>query len=463
MNDIDSPFIVKTTDKLSIDISVASKRQNRTVLTTLKELGFSLDATRDGSCENINAIGNVLFRSSPKRLSGYLNISVIGNAYLPSTHDKSNAIIRRGANLKKELIGVVKTHALDALRNDLCRRKVTDGSIQVITRINPSDCKSNLLSRVLLDAAERTSAFASSANPQDLKHQVAFFLSTFDTNELLDNPAEIIVKSNGEFEGETPFLNNSLVRAAVKLQSKVVERHVRSAPENVSVMLRRKGIFLEDGWILTRKNGKKYCQKAGEIIAVELREMPLEYAFGIHEHLHYIHAARGNLAFGLFLDGDDIPFSVQAVSKIDRTYKEEALLLAGYNPASCLEFARLFSRPGTPLNTSSFIQSAVRDYLRKKYHQLQAITTSFMPAYASGKSMICSGLNECLLAKSLSHQFFYHDGLPVHKVRRRQVENPVRTTQIPLFPTLELINRIRKPNKTFWKLPNNYMPFYARR
>lgn len=426
---------------------------------TLKGMGFSIVPENE---EGDGEVGTVKITHSPKRVRGYLSVSIVKEKYIPSKHGLSDFVVYPKTNVSCSMTTIVRNYARDALNNMIFREKVINGLTRIMQRIDPNVLNEKLLSKVLMETVEKQLEKYKTLNIQDLKHQTMFFLSTMSLKDIFLNSSRFTINMKGEFSGERPIVSQSTVDYSINEQRKVVENYIRGAPDFVMKVLEKKGIFSDDRWKLIKKGNETYCHDGSDNIPVHLKKIPIEYAMEIHERLHYVHAARGDITYGLFLDGEDVPFSVLSVEKgIDRGYKEEALLLAGYNPSACFEYARLFSRPGTPMNTSSFMLSVVRDKLKEEYPSIQAIITSFMPAYASGKSMICSGFNQCLFAKRLSHKFYYENELLVHHVKRRQNGNPVRRSIMPLHPTLYLICKIREPRKNFWTLPSESMPYYS--
>jgi hypothetical protein len=460
--ELESPTIKDT--EFNLDIVLYSDRPvDSSLFQLFKQIGFSVySKNQTNIIKSEYPAGSIIFLSSPKRVSGCLSISIINGTFLESKHSLSDFVINYDEHTGDNLSIIIRNYTLDFLKNRVCREKVKEGLIKIIPKINPNVLKESFLSRVIMRSVDDYLLNYSTPNMQDLKHQTSFFLTTVNPEELFENFSDFTIKQNGEYSGNYPIVNKGILEYAVNLQAKVVERFVHDAPDDVSALLSHHWPLSKEKGTLFKKDKTVYFKCEFEMISVELREVSLEYALSIHEHLHYIHAARGEMAFGLFLDGDDIPFSVLTVDRIDRNYKEEALLLAGLNPSTCLEFSRLFSRPGSPMNTSSFILSSVRDFLKKKYPSTQAIITSFMPAYASGKSMICSKFDNCLFSKELSHKFYDVDGILVHKVRRRQDGNCVKESIIPLFPTLYLICKMRSPNNNFWRIPSGYMPYYSK-
>jgi hypothetical protein len=168
------------------------------------------------------------------------------------------------------------------------------------------------------------------------------------------------------------------------------------------------------------------------------------------------------MAFGLFLEDEVIPFSVVAFDEIDRPYKQDLLLMLGYNPSQCLDLARLYSKPGTPFNTSSTIFTLAFSYFRENQPEIQAVLSAFMPTYAHGMSMISAGFNYGSLVKEWRHSFAEReiDGEKawelVTKRRISESETTIRS-QWPLLPVFELFVPIRPPRFTPFEELNGAM------
>lgn len=431
------------------------------LLKSFNNMGLSIYSDHKIITRAKSPVGSINLLTSPKRVSGCMSISITDGRFIESKHSLSDFIIKHDDHLEENLVKIIHTYALDFIKNLACKEKVREGLTKVVKKVNPNELNDTLLSRIIIKYLDEYLTNYSTPNIQDLKHQAAFFLSTVEPSDLFKNFHEFSIQPAGDFVGNRPVVNKEVVREAVDSQEKVVERFIHETPDDVKYLLELRKPFSKDSTILKRNNGIYFSNNL-DLIPVELREVPLDYAYSVHENLHYIHAARGEMAFGLFLDGYDIPFSVLTVDKIDRNYKKEAILMSGLNPSTCLEFSRLFSRPDCPMNTSSFMLSSVKDILKKRYPSTQAIMTSFMPAYASGKSMICSKFDTCLFSKELWHEFYEVDDLIMHRVRRRKQSNCIRENKFPLSPTLYLICKLRNPSNNFWRLPTEYMPYYSK-
>lgn len=308
-------------------------------------------------------------------------------------------------------------------------------------------------------------------DPQDLKYQVLFRLTTFSVAEVFEGGEQLqdYLKTIGAYEHwsnilrvdagfVTPFrLNQDLLNSVIVEQAKIIADRIAQSPLPIRDILTPAGIFAEPGWVIAKRNGDIFAvQEEGSahssMVPLELREVDSAYAKQLHGDLHYIHTPRADLAFGLFVQGEDIPFSVLALDKIDRPYKQNVLLAQGYDPRRCYDLTRLYSKPGTPGNTSSSIFGLTFRYLREQYPETQAVVSAFMPSYATGVSMTSGGFNNPIMIKTLRHTFaptVTSDGSIAyeHLTRRRHSDasGELITNQFPLLPTIELMTKLREP------------------
>ena len=127
------------------------------------------------------------------------------------------------------------------------------------------------------------------------------------------------------------------------------------------------------------------------------------------------------------------------------------MLLFGYVPRNCLDFTRLYSRPGVPKNVSSAIFGETFTYIRQHEPKIEAAISAFMPSYASGLSMLTGGFETPILIKPGVHYFGPIDvqGQQVmeHLTKRRQLgsNDNLISSRFPLLPVIELISPLKEP------------------
>ncbi len=308
-------------------------------------------------------------------------------------------------------------------------------------------------------------------DPQDLKYQVLFRLTTFPVSQVFEGGKELeqYLTSLGAYEHWSNILlvdanvasayklNQSLLRFVIEEQAKIIADRLSKSPLPIREILTPASIFAEPGWVIAKRNGDVVAvQEEGsahsDMVALDFQEIDPAYARQLHGDLHYIHTPRADLAFGLFVRGEEIPFSVLALDKIDRPYKQNVLLAQGYDPRRCYDLTRLYSKPGTPGNASSSIFALTFKYLREQYSETQAVVSAFMPSYATGVSMTSGGFDNPIMLKTLRHTFSpveTSDGGTAyeHLTRRRLSgsDDELITSQFPLLPTIELMTKLREP------------------
>lgn len=249
-----------------------------------------------------------------------------------------------------------------------------------------------------------------------------------------------------------------VIRKIAEEQLLIIQERMQGASLPLDKLLIRDGIFAEPDWKLQKYGGKLAAIKVQDDQVVDSKEVsfrPVDpnYARELHSILHYIHTPRCIMAFGLYLEDDELPFSVVAFDEIDRPYKKDLLFMYGYNPEKCLDLARLYSRPGTPFNTSSTIFTLAFTYFKENQPEVQAILSAFMPTYAHGMSMISAGFNYGVLVKEWRHSFAQREinGKSAWElVTKRRVDESqtIIDSQWPLLPVFELMASLQSPRFT---------------
>lgn len=308
-------------------------------------------------------------------------------------------------------------------------------------------------------------------DPLDLLYQTLFRATTLPVADVFQNGdrIEAHLREIGAYDNwrnllsldpwaVTQPINHDLVRSIVEEQAIIVGERIASTQLPVEDILGRKGIFGEAGWQMVKSNGNVFAirpegdrlgEDSVEKKRVEFVPVDTDLAKEFHRVFHYIHTPRAEKAFGLFLEGEELPFSIVAFDAIDRDYKKDLLLMQGYDPEKCLDLARLYSRPGTPFNTSSTIFTLAFEYFRQNEPDVQATLSAFMPSYAHGMSMISAGFNDGVLIKPGKHTFGKKeiDGTEVweHLTNRRSDESQeTALSQWPLLPVMELLAPIQR-------------------
>lgn len=310
----------------------------------------------------------------------------------------------------------------------------------------------------------------------DAMFQVLFRLTTFSPAELFTNGEHLVenlrkkgVTSNWQIipELERDFIqdfqvNPERIQGIIAEQLLIIENRLRHCSLPLKDILSQTGVF-DGNWQLRRDEKDKTKLFAvgpkREKIQVRFDKVKPEIATLFHSYLHYIHTPRTDVAYGLYLEGQDLPFSVEAIEMVGRDYKKNTLLLFGFNPDKVIELTRLYNWPGSPLSTTSIMDRLVFDLFRKEFPEIQAAMTSIMPTYTLSKSQIAGGMKDVVLIKPGKHIFRERiiEGKPVYEHvtnRRREREDLTGTSpqqeiynheDFPLLPVVYLVQPLSKP------------------
>ncbi|PIY94007.1 MAG: hypothetical protein COY68_04215 [Candidatus Levybacteria bacterium CG_4_10_14_0_8_um_filter_35_23] len=433
--------------------------------------------------------GFVLQEATPQQLIE-VGLSIAVGEVKPDVQKKADKAIKRpdSVGVRLGLLREIVSSDIHLSQRTALKHAIESREIQLTPKFVLNNWPRDVLMIRLRQAvADRTNAFMRNENflcdPQDLKYQTLFRLTTFSIESIFKNgiTLETYLRLNGNYQNWRNILstdpsivakfdiNDELIESIVREQATVIGDRLRQSSLPLDQILIPSGIFAESGWVIQKRNGEvNAIQEEGvtslsDSIPLRFEKIDPLLASQIHNDLHYIHTPRADIAFGMYVDGDDFPFSVLAFEKIDREYKQNTLLLHGYDPRKCYDLTRLYSRPGTPGNTSSSMFSMAFAYLKMNYPDIQAIMSSFMPSYATGVSMTSGGLDNPALIKPLDHVFGEKavNGKKVyeHLTRRRRegVDGNILSSQIPLLPTIELIRELQEPKFTPMKEVEKFM------
>lgn len=356
------------------------------------------------------------------------------------------------------------------------RKGTEEGDIAVVDAFKRNDWPSyGLMEHMKAQVQPRIVEYISSSglmcDPLDALYQVLFRLTSFNVRDLfqsgetLENFLEGYKRTDGwrgllrlpETNYENAQLNTQVLNRVLKEQMWLLEQNLGRSKLPLRDILERRGIFDEDGWEIKKDRGQIIAirrDRNGQIIdsrGVSFREVDPALASQFHQDLHYIHTPRSGQSFGFYLEGEELPFSILALEPVDRLYKRNTLLLFGFDPRYCVDFTRLYSRPGVPQNVSSAIFGETFTYIRQHDPRIEAAISAFMPSYASGQSMLTGGFETPILIKPGVHYFApfpFEDGTGLeHLTKRRQqnLEGGLLTSRLPLLPVIELISPLKEP------------------
>ncbi len=276
-------------------------------------------------------------------------------------------------------------------------------------------------------------------DPQDLEHQILFRLTTFPPSQLFKRGLllEEYFEECGVYNDwqKISFLNSKIISKFVLNQEiilKVLKEqllliHERVNKGNFSLNHIFKNIK-NSNKIFTTKEKERYILKwesingkrclaavkfdsTGKVVnsvPVEFKKINKKLGRKFIQALHYTHAPRlKEEIFGFFLSKSKFPFAIQTVNWIKDSpeFRQDALLIKGFNPERCIELRRLYTLPGSPRNIIGVLDRLIIRYFRKLY-DIEVVITTVMPMYAKTRSTtIASGIDQILYARLLSHKF----------------------------------------------------------
>ncbi|GIW57638.1 MAG: hypothetical protein KatS3mg083_583 [Candidatus Dojkabacteria bacterium] len=405
----------------------------------------------------------------------FQGINVVNNVNMKKKADHAITTMKHGAIRFGVLREVVRQGQIERRRRELATA-LAKGEIIMVPKFRlvnwPKDA---LMSHAREQVAAAVDEYIQKNNilcdPQDLKYQTLFRLTTYEVSDVFVNGSQLnnylrdhsayvdwrnILNLDAQFIQQFR-INPKILAATIEEQYLIIKQRLQNSSLPVERILTRTGMFAEPGWVIQKRGNAIFAvQEEGVtatagLVPLAFREINPEFAKQFHQDLHYIHTPRADIAFGLYIVGEDLPFSVLALEKIDRPYKQNVLLIQGYNPCYCYDLTRLYSRPGAPGNTSSSMFSLTFNHIKNNYPEIQAVVSAFMPSYATGISMISGGFDNPVLIKPLVHVFEERmiDGRNTweHVTKRRQQESRGRRirNKFPLLPTIELMSSLQSP------------------
>ncbi len=436
------------------------------------------------TAHRINGLGMIVSSPSQSMQSGPV-IGVNGVRPIPLNwrRDADSITTGSGDTIAAAILRAIIDHSQMMTRREQLQGHVASGEVVLEPEFTTGNWPTHPLMNHIKDQAapfiaDETRRSGILCDDQDIKYQTLFRLTTLPFGELFENGVVLVerLREAGVYEDwrkiitlspsifETFILNENIVRTIVREQLVIIKQRLESSPLPVSEILTRSGIFAEAGWRMEKADGDVFAVRyddGGTLIdrnRVRFEVIEPELASQFHHAFHYIHTPRTHQAYGFFLEGESVPFSVLATEPIDRPYKENMLLMQGYDPKRCIDLARLYSRPGTPFNTSSAIFSLTFAHIRTHQPEIQAVLSAFMPTYATGKSMLSGGFDHAVLIKPNRHLFGERiiGGQRVweHLTKRRLepgCDTKVTHPDMPMLPVVELMSPIKPPR--FQPLP----------
>jgi hypothetical protein len=389
-------------------------------------------------------------------------------------NQKQADVVLRSEDLDTQHFGIVREtirFGQIKIHREELQEKINDGRIRLTNSFKRDEWPSHpLMNRIkalsvplIVDEVKKSGILC---DEQDIRYQTLFRLATYPLDKIFNYGEQLqeALSLQGSFHSwsnipkisdallEQYGVQEGLIRNTVREQLVIINDRLKKSDLPLDQILVPSGIFAESNWMFLKSNSELFItnKDSGKRMHVEFRQVENDLATSFHRDLHYIHTPRSGVSFGLFLEKDELPFSVLAIEKIDREYKENVLLALGYDPEHCIDFTRLYSRPGVPFNTSSAIFACTFQYIEKNYPDIQAALSAFMPTYASGLSMISGGFDTPVIIKEGRQTFQPKliDGKEVWEhvtARRKGAGIKSIRSAIPMFPTVELLRTIKKP------------------
>lgn len=392
------------------------------------------------------------------------------NTYLPAPAKMADVTVKDDSDVFNSTLSLILEHcSLTTLKASLAE-EISDNGIKVVPAIDKESwieypLMKYLKAHIKNAVRENLKKNPTLCDPVDLEYQTLFRLTSYAVTDIFENGSQLQtlldrhteqigwrglltlnIDTVKKFKVKTDFIED-----LIQEQKRIIKKRLENSVLPLERILKPVGIFAEDGWVVSKKNDQYQLEHSDkESLPVQFREVDKEVAQAFHNDLHYIHTPRIWKAYGFYLEGEDLPFSVLAIEPVDRTYKKNTLLLYGFDSRHCVEFTRLYSWPGTPKNTSSAIFGAMFSYLRKHEPRIEAAISAFMPSYASGLSMLTGGFNYPILNKQGVHYFSPRNisgTLAMEHItnRRKNPRTVSSQSKLPLLPTVELVAPMRRP------------------
>lgn len=301
----------------------------------------------------------------------------------------------------------------------------------------------------------------------DLEYQTLFRLTTMPASQIVPGVQKVVdyeprdVLNDSKVVGyynslgiKAQHIDTALIEQIAREQSRVILNRLKKSSLPMELFLKDANLSENDRpTLLKTQHGLCSVDKQGHKRKVIFKEVDLSLARQIHNDLHYIHTPRADFAFGLFYADDTYPFSVVALERIDRDYKVMALALFGYDASNCLDFTRLYSRPGGPKNASSVIFRELKLRLRDIMPNIQAGISTHMPSYTHGNSMLAGGFDKPFLIKPSVHSFgsveldgeVCYEMLTNRRLDTVAKEREILQSHLPLAPIVEVIAPFNHP------------------
>lgn len=220
--------------------------------------------------------------------------------------------------------------------------------------------------------------------------------------------------------------------------------------------------------LVGNKNADELCEAiATEKVSGEqviFKPVDLELSKAYIEAFHYLHTYRDDdtLAFGAFVEGEEMPFAIVAYAPVGRRYKRAMLKAAGVDLKSTIELTRAWNCEHAPKNTMSLLYAYAHANIQKLFlhdrKQTLTVVTAVNPNLGfKGSAFRAVGFGLIghkptafyYLANSSGHRTFT-TRRDLSKMLENNASEEVSylTSQFPLLPTKELAVYLRGSQRT---------------
>jgi hypothetical protein len=310
------------------------------------------------------------------------------------------------------------------------------------------------------DLALQVMIVACSYNPEEIWHcksQDILIVSELIAKGEAREATEVMERAVGHGQIE---LNRKLIKEIAGQQIERLYR-LQTPPFRQSSMLAHTDP--DARLTLSRPAHPQAYRSSGYAIATEklsgrkviLRSVNLALSKAYAENLHYLHAARDDdeMAFGAFLENEEMPFAWVSYAPVGRKYKQSLLRAAGIDPTASLELTRAWNHENSPKNTMSILYAYAHIILQEIWTKqsntrIQAVLTAVNPNLGfKGSAFRAVGFG--LAGEKPTFYYYVVDNLGRRSfILRRNLEvllqhEPMQTKYVtssfPLLPTKELV------------------------
>lgn len=228
-------------------------------------------------------------------------------------------------------------------------------------------------------------------------------------------------------------------------------------------------------------------QENGSGKRVVIKKVPKEISDLYGKGFHYLHSGRADeaVAYGAYVEGEDVPFAWVSYSPVDRDYKKDILRHLQVEPHRMLEMTRAWNATWSPKNTMSVLFSFAHDQISAESKRqvddrvLDKPVAGIVTAINGNLGFRANAFNgvgfETVALKPANFSFYVEDDGSLTYMSRRQIVRRLglhstkeldghpryRANQVPLLPTNEMVvmfderEQHRVTDKPIYRIPNS--------